>query len=514
MQNALTSLFTRGTQTASEMIGSIRRVMFKLRNVYTVYPTVDVGTVDYRFYDRARRGVARNLEIAGALLKPLNSKLASWILGRRPTLRIEHAYTQKTIGAWFEKWFPKVLTAIEESLALGDSYIIAYIEDETIKLSIVPPDSVTPLVDPQDFSRIVGWRVTQTYQHPTEQLSTQTIIDDYTPTLRTRTILQGGATVSIQRFTNLLSRVPVIHIANNKGTDEVFGRPEAEALVQSPNSVLHRYNEVLDAGITGNVRAGRPLLAVEKMGDAAAVDAFWDRYSTLETTEMPDGTTESVEVIDIDSDQVITLPGNAEINFKSPASSSGDASRYLEILFYLFVQHTEIPEFILGTAITGSKASAEEQMPPFVRFIEKRQGYAEEWMYELIAVVRELFSLFDPKIDLIAPLRIVWETLTTKDGRLTLDTINWAFSNGLMDEETAVILMPVDVEDPRAMLKQARKEREERDLKFAQQQADLQAAAQNSAAQEANTVDNPQDTQGNNADNTQDTAQNDQQSAA
>ena len=69
-------------QKLTELIGGSGRI--RLRQINGYAPTKDFSTADYRYWDSARRGKARGLEISGLLLKPLASKVAAWVLGSAP----------------------------------------------------------------------------------------------------------------------------------------------------------------------------------------------------------------------------------------------------------------------------------------------------------------------------------------------------------------------------------------------------------------------------------------------
>jgi adenylate cyclase len=74
-----------------------------------------------------------------------------------------------------------------------------------------------------------------------------------------------------------------------------------------------------------------------------------------------------------------------------------------------------------------------------------------------------------------------WRKLT-QDGQLTLATVQWAYLEGLLDERTALMLSPLDLQDVDEVLGQAKAERSERAASFPETQpaeqnfdADLQA---------------------------------------
>jgi hypothetical protein len=413
-----------------ELIGAPGRLRVGTRGLWASFPTRDTAQADYRFWDRARRGRARGLELSGLFLKPLGSKVAAWVLGARPV------WTPGALDAWWAANHAAILRGYEESLDLGDCFLIV---NGDLSVSVVPPHVVEPLLDGE--GRALGWRITEVYQAPDGDRTT--IIDEYTAEARTRTV-RRGMSVKTEVYPNVSGCIPVVHIANLAGADEVFGRPEGEALV----AALQRYGDVFDAALKGNIRQGRPTPVIERMGSAEQVQKFWERFGRTETTTLPDGSTETVEVIDFDPDQLLTLGGEATFGYKAPGSFSGDTQTLLNLIFYLVIEHTELPEFAWGGAISSSKASAETQMPPFVKFIEKKRGAAASWMLELARVALAYLRLIepglqrDPDVD-TANLGITWPALTERDGRLLLDTLSWAHGAGLVDDAGAKKLLAV-----------------------------------------------------------------------
>jgi hypothetical protein len=245
--------------------------------------------------------------------------------------------------------------------------------------------------------------------------------------------------VRSERYPNLLGRLPVIHIANRMGADEFYGRPEGDALIPA----LQRYGDVIEAAIRGNIRQGRPTPVIERMGTAEQVKRFWEKFGRRETQTLPDGTTETVDVIDFDPDQLLTLGGDAQFRYAAPGAFSGDTQTLLGILFYLILQHSEIPEAIWGASIPSSRSSADTQMDPFVRWIEKKRGLAENWLIELARVVLGYVALSDWRVDAETPLKLGWQALKEENGRLRLDVIRWAHEAGIVGDEEARKLLVI-----------------------------------------------------------------------
>lgn len=412
----------------------------------------DWSRADYDFWRKAYYGRARGLELSGLFIKPLVNKVAAWTLGRPPQWKCESETSAEELDTWWSDKHPQILKAFRAALRQGDAFIIV---NSDLTLTLVPPDCVEPIVADNDYSDVIGWRITQTYIHPTESNRKQTVIDEYTAVSRAHQVEVDGAVLSRTVFPNLIGRLPMVHIPNAPDDGETFGHPEAEALVE----VLHRYGVVMEAAVEGNELQGRPtpVISFETVQD---LDRFWDLYGVRETKTLPDGRSETVTNISVDLAQILTVSG-ATFSYESPGSFTADTQNLLGLMFYLILEHTELPEFVFGNAISSSKASAETQMPVFVRFIEMRQGEAAGWLTELAEIALLFLSLTTPGVTAESPTA-QWEELSQQDGRLTLDTLQWAFTEGLLDRRTALMLAPVDVEDLDSVLDLAEQERKER----------------------------------------------------
>lgn len=413
--------------------------------------TFDIGETDHKFWERARRGDARGLEIAGLFLKPLASKKAAWVLGQSPKLKFANPKAETPASKWLANNHPDIVLAMEESANLGDMYLVV---NPDLTLTLVPPHVVTPLVDEKDYSRFKGWRIEQVYAHPSEPGMQQTITDEFTLQKRIRTIYQNGVTRT-ETFKNLLPIIPIVHIPNNQRANEIFGHPEGEALLKA----LFNYNEIFKAGIEGNIKQGRPTPAFTKMGSAANVANFMKIFGRK---VVDPETKEEYYEIDFSSDDALILGETGEFDYKSPGSFTTDTQNLLGLLFYLIVQHSEMPEFIFGNAIQGSKASAETQLPPFIKWIEKEQGRAAKWMLRLIQIVVAYMSLFETGVNEDEQVKLIWPALSESDGALTLETVKWAYMEGLLTPEVALSQLSwLDIEDPVGMLEELEAEREE-----------------------------------------------------
>lgn len=478
------SLLQRAGAWVSELIGGPQRHVRRfISRLSTGQRRRDSGTTDYAFWDKARMGKAEGLEISGLLLKPLYSKLSAWTMGLPPKLRLSNnARGQERLNEWWQRNHADILQAYEESIGLADYYIVV---NPDLTLTLKSPNVVFPIVDEANFGRIIGWRIEEEYPHPTEPGRYQIHIDEYRlegagefGSGRVRIIMDNGREISRQTFRNLIGRLPVIHVPNLKRANEVFGHSEGEPLIP----LLHLYGEILEAGAEGNIRQGRATPTIENMGSTQAVEQFWDRFGKTRTQVLPDGSTETEQYLEFDADKLLTLADTGVFNWKSPAPFIGEVERILGLLYYLFLEHVELPEWVLGTAIPGSQASANTQVEPLVKFIEKKRSLAEKWIIELAQVVLGYMGVVDVAVQTAEAPTIKWDDITTKDGQLTLAMVKFAREENLLDRKTTLsLLSALDVEDPDQVLADAEREAEER----AQRQAE---ADEERAIRQANAL--------------------------
>lgn len=452
--------------TSSDVIVTrVRTLTRRFRSSFTM-PSNDWSRSDYAFYRRLYLGQAKGLELSGLLVKPLVGKVAAWTLGRPPTWKCENESSQEALNAWWGDHHPDILRAWRSALKQGDSVVVI---NADLTTTLVQPDLVDPIVADDDYGNVLGWRITQALMHP-ETTRRMVVVDEYYADRRIHRVEIDGVSVETQTFPNLLGRIPLVFIANHAGDGEMFGHSEAEALL----SLFHRYGEVLDAAIEGNILQGRPTPVIT-FGTVQDQDKFWQLYATTRSRTLPDGRTETTPELDIDLSQVLTIT-NGEFDYKTPGNFSDDVAKLLEILFYLFLEHAEIPEFVMGNAISSSKASAETQMPVFEKFIEMYQGEAAKWLKEVAAIVLGYLSLITPGVVAEVP-GLQWRKLT-QDGRLTLDTVEWALDQGLLNDYDALTLAPVEVEDVQATVDRGHEQRAKR-----QEEAQAQMEAQAKLAQ-------------------------------
>lgn len=414
-------------------------------------PTYNWNRSNYKYWREAFVCQVPGLEISGLFLRPIVNKVVAWVLGRQPSFQFKNKKTQTEVERWWDLHHVEIAQGYTEAIKVGDAFIVI---NSDLSVTVVPAEVVDPIVDPEDYSQIIGWRIRQTFIDPNNSSSKMTITDEYYADRRIRTVEKSDGRTNTKQFPNLIGVIPVIHIANMPTSGEGFGHPEAEAL----QSLLYKYGETIDAAIEGNILQGRPTPVIA-FKTVQNLNAFWKRYGKKESIRRSDGSVVEHDVLELDMTDVLTI-SDADFKYESPGSFAEDTERLLGLMFYLTLENVEIPEFVLGNAIEGSKASAETQMPVFEVTIKMRQRGCSPWVLKICRVVQGYLSLVNTGITLEAPT-VQWPKIS-QNGRLTMEAVQWGFESELLGDRDSLLLLPLDIDRPDEVIKQAKKDAEKR----------------------------------------------------
>jgi hypothetical protein len=237
-----------------------------------VLVNADTTWRDYIFWDAFRRGTALGYELSGpALCMPAAQKIASYVYGKgitahlldssvtdkqqtslhetapareangqptqskrnalkgnsQPALTVlpkakpnlnatdNVAWTSVQMNQWLRSIPKFLLNMTVDDYCLGDQYVFM---NPDCSVSIASPETVTVEYSASDYRRIERVVVRNKLQNARTE-------DVYTAEKRTITVhYYGGATV-VKEYENLLGRIPMVHFANDRSANEIYGRP-------------------------------------------------------------------------------------------------------------------------------------------------------------------------------------------------------------------------------------------------------------------------------------------------
>lgn len=466
-------------ETVQEILGGKpeNQTVYGIGRTSSIQPVAaDYGRLPYEAYERLYHGRLPNYEMGGLFAKSIVRHIANFTLGRGVAIRVdepptrieatddtpareEPSYTNQLLARWTAAHQRDFLQGAIECLKLGDHYIAI---DDDGALVHIPPTDVEVVMDPYGRRpaaiRIYARRVEVAGNNrPVRYLYRDTRTPERRIIERRSELSRDipSAWQAISDEPNPIGRIDVVHWANERGPGDVYGLPEVYALM----TLLRRYDDLLNWAITGNKLMGRPTPVLEGIKDLA-------NFLKLFGREVEDQTTgEKRKVIDWTPEQVMVLGDGASFRLASPAAFANDTQTLLNILFWVLAQHSSIPEFIWGTAVASSNASVSEQMPPFLKFIEGKQGQFEGTpadpllgsaatggFHELADIWLRKRKLTDAKISIDVATIVTWPDITDREGQLTRDWVQFLRDEGLLSDRATLALGSAALGDPVADL--------------------------------------------------------------
>lgn len=471
------SLF--GTTVVSEMIGrtAYPDVQLSLYRARARVQSIDYTVADYEFYDRLRRGKAAGYRLGGLFAKRIERVIAGWVLGDGITVTLYESeanpidetrrdYTNTVLSEFIQSMLDagtdpdeeetdpdlderstSVLAGVyRDSMGLGDMYIIVNADGS---LSLPSPELVDIESDPLDYRKWVKVTITT-------KLQTYTVVDEYRADGRTLTVKKGEQVVSVQEFQNLIGRIPIVHIAHDRSTNEPYGHPIHEELLE----LYDRYDDIMYKQLDGAALLGNPIPAFVGMkditqvinaGEPASNDTYYDK----------DGNQATRQQFNLDRNAVLFIGEGGDAKFVSPpVGFTEDTKTALKSLFLLLLDHTGIPESVWGAELGSARASADTQQDQFSKEVQSWRLDAGGWIVRLCKIWLQTRALTDPMIA-VGRLALEWPALIQEDKELRLKYVEVARKESLLTDETTLSLLEL-VDDAGAEVEQATKEADAR----------------------------------------------------
>lgn len=436
----------------SEMIG---RSVAAVTNLYKSQTSVDATQTDYAFWDALRRGKKATYTLGGLFARPIVHHIVAWTLGKGLAVTCEHEATKEALNEFLRRNRQLILDWVTEGKALGDSYLVV---NPDASLTLVPPSQMEITTDDLDYRRVLAYTITTNLERAT--ITDEYRLDGRTIMIKKRgekplnTAVDGVSNAPEQTLTyaNLVGRLPVAHYANYRGSNELYGHPEYEALL----GVFAEYDDVLTKALQGVKLMGNPIPTIEEDDDPE--ETRTDLATGTRTYTDEEGMQQTVPVVDFNSLDMVIVKG--KFSLKSPQPFTDDTWRMLKNLFYLMLEHSNVPEWVWGGAIASSKASVDAQMPAWERFIDWQREILEPLLLDLMRTWLLFQAYLEPGLDTEAEIGLQWPSLTDKNEEIELKKIQFAREDGMLDRATGLSLLDL-VEDPARAVEDAATEAEQ-----------------------------------------------------
>jgi len=410
-----------GRQVVSEIIG---RVSYRVVGFTSRWLRADDRTqADYEFYDNLRRGKLPTYKLGALFAKPIVEHITAWSLGDGFRVVTDDEATTAELNAFVELNLHQMIVWMRDGMSLGDSYLTVNSDGS---LTLVPPNQVEIKTNDLDYRDVTSMTVTTVMEKATVE-------DAYRLDGREIRVKRHNQPEEVQAFPNFIGRLPIVHYPHARQSNEVYGHPIYESLVP----LFAEYDDVLTNSLKGVKTMSNPKPVLEGVDDPGEeMDALATREETYTDSA---GNTVTERVIDFDELEIFATSGR--FDFKAPSTFTGDAWQMMKALFYLMLQHTNVPEWVWGGAIASSMASVQAQMPAWSKFIDGQRREIERYIREVLEVYLATVALYTPGIRADVEITIEWPQVAPDDAKLHLEYVKHAGQRGLITGERELELL-------------------------------------------------------------------------
>lgn len=354
------------------------------------------------------------------------------------------AWTNVQLNQWLRSIPKFLLDMTVDDYCLGDQYVFL---NPDCSLSVASPETVTVEYSASDYRRIERVVVRTKMQNARTE-------DIYTPDKRTLIIryYDGRGTVT-QEYENLLGRIPMVHFANDRSSNEIYGRP----IYSGGLPVMARIDDLMRNTLEGVNILAMPIPMFIGMDNPEAAKK---EVSTAVNYVDAEGNQQVEYKLRLDRQTGLFFGKGADGKMLAPqVGFTKDTLDTLHELKLFWLNETHIPEFMLGGAIASSKASTETQVPPFVQYVKFRRMMLEGdgWnpelgiearggLLELIYLWLSMYKLLNPRI-VVGPVQIDWPEIDLVNDQTKYLWGSFLSSTGKITDETA-LRMSGYIKDP------------------------------------------------------------------
>ena len=347
------------------------------------------------------------------------------------------AFTNLQLRNFLRQNLGPLLQMTVDNYCLGNQFVFV---NPDCSLSVASPETVTVEYSASDYRRVVRVIVKTKMQ----QANVEDVYTDDKRVITTHYYDERG-TVK-EEYENLIGRIPMVHFANDRSANEIYGRP----LFMPGLPVMAKYDALINNMLEGVTLLGTPIPVFEGLDNPTETKNLNCSTYTY-TDEQGNEQTGQLLRLDRQTGLFIGKGGRAQM-LSTNVGFTKDSIDALRQLFLLWLNETHIPELIWGGAIASSKASAESQMPPFIQYVNFRrlmlegQGAnpalgteARGGLLELIDLWLRMYKLLNPSI-VVGPVQIDWPEIDLFNDQLRYMWGTYLNGTGKITDESVVKL--------------------------------------------------------------------------
>jgi len=419
--------------------------------------------------------------LGAGFAKPIINAATAFAIGQGFNVNIENAEkgtsiqaAQDDVNRWIQEHISDFYNFTRYALREGDSFMIMH---DDLSLEFAEPDTTTVIYDPISGG-VQGYDVAETVETSPNVNTTFTRKFRESSYVVTESVNGGKETTLVERVFTVDGLVD-LHELDDEQRD-AFAGFDPEDIIEVPMPIFHFANELEPKAVYGMSDLQNSLVYFKGyskiLQEATKSNIYNSTPIPVISGDKNDGLLEadkSKKNITWGRNMVLYLKGeNASAKFMDVPQTMADTGELLQYYFYLIVQASETPEFILGTAISGSKASAQEQMPIMVKKADRKRAQLSKILRVVVDcyIYKKIIS-GDPNFYAIQTneldYKLSFPPIVDDDKKLTLDTISMLVEQGIMSNRTALEILASDrVNDVDKEIARAKEDAGERDSRL------------------------------------------------
>ena len=382
--------------------------------------TIDKKEVNYSLARQLYLNSHENYKLGGGFCKPIINSIVSFM--GIPSFTSEDEQAKEVIDEFLKDKEDTYINIQKNTLREGDCYVL--IENETlnnllykdefkINFKLLLPERVTPITNQYGDVEKYIIRTTIDYRDEENNRVYYKIIEVWTETQYNKTYEINDVPDYLKKELiptigeNPYGFIPIVRFTNDKEQFRNTGTSELEPV----EPFIRAYHEVMLDSLRSTKLNSSPKLKI-KTNDLTQFLA--NNFSSTEIQE---------KTLNIGKKDVFLCGQDDDLAYETVGATNHNT--LLEFLFMCIVDVSETPEFLFGTAIASSKASAQEQMTPVMKKVERKRSQVKE-PYQLMA--RMVFAIWNKNnvTKQIADYKtkVVWEDVDSEDDNMKVNTIN------------------------------------------------------------------------------------------
>ena len=365
---------------------------------------------------------------------------------------------EKDVNEFLSNQNGTMLKFVKNGFRDGDSYLYFHMNGV---VSIISPDYVTKFVDPINGNRIIGYDIKTVVASPDKEGEKESYILSIRKDYEKNTVTESASKISSDGTKKEISKIvyedapmKMVHFANELEPGDVYGQTEFQGLYY----LIRNYHSVEEQAIKSNIFNNTPIPYV------TGASSLSDFKTENETTDSVSGK----KTIKWQAGKMLTAGKDAKFGMLEAMDSTKGSIGLLQVLFWQICQNSETPEFVMGTAVSSSKASVSEQVPVMVKKASRKQTELTPVFEEIINIYmwvagqnrNGLYTGVDIKE---VNYKIVMPQILSDDLKLNLEIVKALLTEGTITKATAMKMLSVDkyVTDIDLEVEKANKEEED-----------------------------------------------------